>query len=257
MKKIFLVPLLLLSILMITCKPEPTPDEDDDNSSNDTLQETPLVRKYLVREYRYGSDKPTFIIDWNDDFTRIEHITTDSGTYNQVEYDFDYYAEDSMKVSVYIPNHTSKTNYICHMKDGKITQIDFYYKNEYEHSVYRSYDEKGKIISESNNTNNLESRFIWQDDNLHMIIHHNSDTSVYNNFGEHIHPYYTQPHWLRGYSGSGGYGQTYITKPFWKNFGTCSERGCYEYDSDGYVTYSYHITEEGTHVPHARYEYDY
>ena len=50
MKKIFLVPLLLLSILMITCKPEPTPDEDDDNSSNDTLQETPLVRKYLTKE---------------------------------------------------------------------------------------------------------------------------------------------------------------------------------------------------------------
>ena len=55
-------------------------------------------------------------------FTSLKFNTGKDG-YNQVEYDFDYYAEDSMKVSVYIPNHTSKTNYICHMKDGKITQI--------------------------------------------------------------------------------------------------------------------------------------
>ena len=248
--------MILLSILMTTCKPDPINNGDDDN--NDTIQEKPFVRKYLVREYRYGGDKPTFIIDWNDDFTRIEHITTDSGTYNQVEYDFDYYGEDSMKVSVYEPGHTSKTNYICHLENNKIIKIDFHYRDEYQYSVYKSYDNTGKIICESNNTNNLESRFVWQNDNLYMrYIHPNGDTIVYDNFGEHIHPYYTQPHWLRGYSGSGGYGQEYITQPFWKNFATCSERGCYEYDSDGYVTYSYHITEEGTQVPHARYEYAY
>ena len=154
MKKIFLLPLLLLSILMTNCKPDPTSGEDGDNFGNDTLPETPLVRKYLVREYRYGSDKPTFIIDWNDDFTRIKHITTDSGTYNQVEYDFDYYAEDSMKVSVYIPNHTSKTNYICHMKDGKITKMDFYYCDTYEKTIHRTYNDDGKLISSIDSVHN-------------------------------------------------------------------------------------------------------
>ena len=263
MKKIFLVPLLLLSILMITCKPEPMPGEDDDNSSNDTLQETPLVRKYLVRECRatgFGFDNPSFIIDWNDDFTRIEHITTDSGTYNQVEYDFDYYAEDSMKVSVYIPNHTSKTNYICHMKDGKITKMDFYYCDTYEKTIHRTYNDDGKLISSIDSVHNCGTIFEWDGDNVvRTYSYPNGENAgtTYNNFGKHIHPYYTQPHWLPGYGSYAGFSYGYITQPFWKNFGTCSERGCYEYDSDGYVTYSYHITEEGTHVPHARYEYDY
>lgn len=257
MKKILLLSIILLSVMMTACKPDPINNEGDDN--NNTIQEEePIVKKYLVREYIIDKNKPIFIIDWNDDFTRIEHITTDSGTYNQVEYDFYYYAEDSIKVSVYSPGHTSKTNYICRMKDGKIAQIDFYYKDEYKHSVYREYDEKGRILIESNNTNNLEKRFIWHDENLYMTyVYPQGDTTVYGDFGEHIHPYYTQPHWLRGYSGSGGYGQEYITQPFWKNFGTCSERGCYEHDEDGYVTYSYHITENGDCQPFRHYEYDY
>ena len=50
MKKIFLLPLLLLSILMTNCKPDPTSGEDGDNFGNDTLPETPLVRKYLTKE---------------------------------------------------------------------------------------------------------------------------------------------------------------------------------------------------------------
>ena len=257
MKKILYLSIFLLSILMISCKPDPIDNGDDDTNNTDTIHEEPLVRKYLVREYRYGGDKPVFIIDWNEDFTKIEHITTDSGTYNQLEYDFDYYGEDSMKVSVYEPGHISPTNYVCYLEDRRITRINFYHREEYQYSVYRTYDKNGKIMSESNNTNNLESRFVWQDDNLYMrYIHPNGDTIIYDNFGEHIHPYYTQPHWLPGYAGDAGYSYGYITKPFWKNFGTCSERGCYEYDADGYVTYSYHITEEGEHVPHARYEYD-
>ena len=81
MKKILFTLILLLSVLMIACKPDPIGGGEDDN--NDTLPETPLVRKYLVRECRttgFGLDNPSFIIDWNDDFTRIKHITTDSGT---------------------------------------------------------------------------------------------------------------------------------------------------------------------------------
>ena len=252
--------IFLLSLLMMTCKPDPIGGEDD-NTNNDTLQEEPIVKKYLVRECRstgFGLDNPVFIIDWNDDFTKIEHITTDSGTYNQLEYDFDYYAEDSMKVSVYAPGHTSKTNYICHLEDGKITRIDFYYKTEYKHSVYRRYDEKGKIYSESNSTNNKETRFVWRDDNLYMTYRYpEGDTTIYGDFGEHIHPYYTQPHWLRGYGSYAGYSLGYITKPFWKNYWECTEKACYEYDTDGYVTSVFHINEDGSNILYAKYEYDY
>ena len=240
---------------MMTCKPDPIGGEDDD-TNNDTIPEKPIVRKYLVREYMTDRNKPIFIIDWNEDFTRIEHITTDSGTYNQVEYDFDYYGDDSMKVCVNYPGYISKTYYVCHFERGDIIQVDFYYRDEYNLSEYRELDNKGRIISLSNSTNNLEKRFVWHDDNLYMTyIYPEGDTIFYGDFGEHIHPYYTQPHWLEGYSDGCIYG--YITQPFWKNFGTCSERGCYEYDSDGYVTYSYFITEEGVHQPFRHYEYDY
>ena len=93
--------------MMTACKPDPTNNEGDDN--NDTIQEEePIVKKYLVREYIIDKNKPIFIIDWNDDFTRIEHITTDSGTYNQVEYDFYYY---TIYHSVYLEVDLSAENF--------------------------------------------------------------------------------------------------------------------------------------------------
>ena len=88
MKKTLFPLILLLSVLMIACKPDPIGGEDD---NNDTLPETPMVRKYLVREYMTDRNKPSLIIKWNDDFTRIEYITTDSGSMYQVNYHFQYY----------------------------------------------------------------------------------------------------------------------------------------------------------------------
>lgn len=258
MKKILYLSIFLLSVLMISCKPDPIDNGDDDTNNTDTIHEEPLVKKYLVREYRYGGDNPVFIIDWNEDFTKIEHITTDSGTYNQLEYDFDYYGEDSMKVSVYEPGCISWRNDVYRFKDGKITQIDTYDDNVLKRTEYRTYNIDNKLVSNIDSVHNCGTLFEWDGDNVCKTIRYpDGHTTIYDDFGEHIHPYYTQPYWMRGYAGDAGYSYGYITKPFWKNFGTCSERGCYEYDSDGYVTCSYHITEEGEHVPHARYEYDY
>ena len=264
-KTLFLLPIFLLSFLMMTCKPDPIGGEDDNNTNNDTIPEEPIVRKYLVRECRstgFGLDNPVFIIDWNDDFTKIEHITTDSGTYNQLEYDFDYYAEDSIKVSVYIPGHTSKTNYICHLEDGKITRIDFYYNSIYQKTQYRTYNTYGKLMSNIDSVNSCGTIFEWEGDNLIKTYLYNDGNieytgNIYENFSEHIHPYYTQPHFLPGYGSYAGYSLGYITKPFWKNHWECTEKACYEYDTDGYVTSVFHINEDGSNTLYAKYEYDY
>jgi hypothetical protein len=87
MKKILLLSIILLSVMMTACKPDPINNEGDDN--NDTIQEEePIVKKYLVREYADYMGRLRYIIDWNEDFTRIEHITADSGTWDQIDYDF-------------------------------------------------------------------------------------------------------------------------------------------------------------------------
>ena len=254
MKKIFLLPLLLLSILMTNCKPDPTPGEDDDNFGNDTLPETPLVRKYLVREYIDDWGKPMLIIDWNDDFTRINQIITDSGGIYQVNYHFKYYDEDSIKVYITLPEVNqgfyTYTNYMCHLKDGRINQIDMYFKENPKDTRLYVYDDQNRLIK-AGGTN-----FVWEDNNV-IIKWGVSDTINYSkNYGQHYHPYYTLPYLLPSCSYFSSFG-SYITQPLWENISECTERGCYEHDSDGYVTYTYHITEEGTHQPFRHYEYDY
>ena len=243
--------MILLSILMTTCKPDPINNDDDDN--NDTIQEKPFVKKYLVREYAYYICRPKYVIDWNYDFTRINHIIADSGTYDQINYDFDYYGEDSMRVSVYEPGHISKTNYICHLDNGKITKIDFYYEDILKNVHYRSYDSNDRLISNIDSVHNCGTLFEWEGDNVCKTIRYpDGHTTIYNDFSKHIHPYYTLPHLLPGY----GY-NAYITKPLWKNFEFTNENFFYEYDSDGYVTNVYYMSDDSVSHLYKSYEYDY
>ena len=255
MKKILYLSIFLLSVLMISCKPDPIDKGDDDTNNTDTIHEEPLVRKYLVREYYDDRDKPILIIDWNDDFTRIEHLITDSGGMYQVNYHFQYYDEDSIKVYITLPEVNqgfyAYTNYICHLNDGRISKIDMYFNEKYKDTRHYKYDDNDRLIEAG------AACFIWEDDNvIKKYSLYNSDTINYAKRGGHIHPYYTLPYLLPTCSYFSSFA-TFITQPLWKNMEECTDRGCYEYDSDGYVTYTYHITEEGEHQTFRCYEYDY
>ena len=246
--------MILLSILMTTCKPDPINNDDDDN--NDTIQEKPFVKKYLVREYYDDREKPILIIDWNDDFTKIEQIITDTGGMYQVNYHFQYYDEDSIKVYITLPEVNqgfyAYTNYMCHLKDGRINRIDMYFNENPKDTRHYVYDDKNRLIKAGG------THFAWEDDNVYMKYSPlpNGDTIVYGNVGEHIHPYYSLPYLLPTCSYFSSFG-SYITQPLWKNMSECTERGCYEYDSDGWVTYTYYITEEGIYQTFRNYEYAY
>ena len=258
MKKIFLVPLLLLSILMITCRPEPMPGENDDNSSNDTLPETPLVRKYLVREYMTDRNKPSLIIKWNDDFTRIEYITTDSGSMYQVNYHFQYYEEDSINVYTTVPEVNQGTyfftRYTCHLNNGRISSLDTYFNDNFKYTLHYEYDDKNKLVEAGG------ACFVWEGDNVKKMYYSNGNyTIVYDNvIAETVDPYYTLPYLLPSSTQFTSCG-SYITKPLWKNYRKWPGDYCYDYecDSDGYVTNVYIITEEGCRKLIYCYEYDY
>ena len=253
MKKILLLSIILLSVMMTACKPDPINNEGDDN--NDTIQEEePIVKKYLVREYADYMGRLRYIIDWNDDFTRIEHITADSGTWDQIDYDFYYYGVDSMKVVAYTPSSgLNNSSYVCYLTNNRIFKIDFYSNNEYKYTNYRTYNEEGKLISNIDSVNNCGTIFEWEGNNVVKTYSYSDGEetgTIYGNFSEHIHPYYTLPHLLRGY----GY-NIYISQPLWKNFAIRSESHKYEYDSDGYVISEYYINEYGNCYGNVRYEY--
>ena len=253
MRKILYLSIFLLSILMISCKPDPIDNGDDDTNNTDTIQEEPLVRKYLVREYWTDRDKPIFIIDWNDDFTRIEHLITDSGTMYQVNYHFQYYDEDSIRIYITLPEVNQGmymyTNYTCHMNDGRISKIDMYYNEKYKDTRDYKYDDKNRLI-EAGGTS-----FVWDNNNVTKICY-SDDTINYYKTGNYIHPYYTLPYLLPSCSYFTTFG-TYITKPLWRNFWEYPEQYHYKFDIDGYVTNVYYKTVDSVYLTYINYEYDY
>lgn len=254
MNRIFIL-ICMIALAMTACrKPQPglNPDESE---TTDTL-----VRKYLVREY-YAEipEHPIRVIEWNDDFTQIRHISTDSGTYYQVDYDFMYFGNDSMKVSLSLPDYSYAivlfSEYTCHFDEaGRITNIDYFVNSAHTQTEKYRYDLFGKLVSVMDEEHNVGIRFLWDGENVCETYGIPSGELVhgFSGFTEHIHPYYTLPFLLPD---GNTYNFWHLTEPLWKNWHNYVSNMCYEIDEDGYVTCSYCIDEQGEKTAVTNYVY--
>ena len=219
-----------------------------------------LVKKYLVKEY-YAEipERPIRFIEWNDDFTQIRHITTDSSALYQVDYDFEYYGSDSMQVILSLPAYSSAlvlfSEYTCHFDEaGRISYIDYFNNSVYKQTEKYNYDSSGKLVSVVDEEHNVGARFVWDGDNVREIcgLATGEQLRSFDGFFQHIHPYYTFPYLLPD---GNTYNFWYLTEPLWKNWYNYTSDMYYEVDEDGYVTCSYRIDELGEKTAITNYEY--
>ena len=243
---------------MTSCqKPDPEPDPYVGESVDTTEA---VVKKYLVKEYYPNApDKPTMVIDWNDDFTRILHISTYQNTHYQFDFDFEYYGNDSMRVVFSVPDYSwcwgLGSSYTCHFdKKGRIAYVNYYYNDDcYIIERYR-YDMSGKLISIEDKVHHAGTRFVWDGDNVCEITSISTGETIrrFEGFAQPFHPYSTLPFLLRGGS---SYGPDYLTQPLWKNwYSYASDIDC-EFDEDNYVTCTYRINENSEKIVLTMYEY--
>lgn len=249
----------LLSFALVACKPDPEPIPNDGGQNNDTVEI--IVKKYLVREYyEMFPDEPLLVIEWNEDFTKTTHITTYKNNSYQLDYSFEYFGNDSMRVVLSKPVDSWAlvyfTEYICHFDEsGKISTIDYYVNSEKSVSEKYNYDLSSKLVSIVEKEQDAPCwHFFWDGDNVCEVKIPSGETLYnYTAFTDYYHPYYTLPYLLR--SGD-GYHSMFLTKPLWKNWYTNNSSGArYEVDEDGYVNHAYFITEEGDTNSRICYEY--
>ena len=257
MKKYLLFLIIIVASLMTACQ---KPEDDAGNDVVVTADTTePVVKKYLVKEYYTGyADKPQRVIEWNDDFTRITHVTTRQNTYYQFDYDFEYYGNDSVKVVFSVPDYSWCWGlwwyYTCRFdKKGRIAFID-YYSDTFHATQRYHYDVLGKLVSVEYEENHCGFRLVWDGDNVSEIISIAEGDTVYryDGFVPQFHPYSTLPFLLPGGS---SYGPDYVTQPLWRNWYNHASNMGYEYDEDNYVTCSYYINEDGERIGELYYEY--
>lgn len=254
MKKTIILTFIVALALTACRKLEPGIDPNG-NELVDTL-----VKKYLVKEY-YAEipERPIRFIEWNDDFTQIRHITTDSSALYQVDYDFEYYGSDSMQVILSLPAYSSAlvlfSEYTCHFDEaGRISYIDYYNNSVYKQTEKYNYDSSGKLVSVVDEEHNAGVRFVWDGDNVREVcgITTGEQLRSFDGFFQHIHPYYTFPYLLPDGNTDNFW---YLTEPLWKNWYNYTSDMYYEVDEDGYVTCSYRIDELGEKTAITNYEY--
>ena len=249
MKKTTLLLSFVLSLIIVSCKPEPEPEPNGGGQGTDTTET--MVKKYLVREYYADFPEESLKeIEWNDDHSRITHITTYKNNPYQLDFSFEYFGSDSMRVVLSKPADSWAillySSYTCIFDEsGRIDHVDFYVNSEYQSTQVFLYDAQGRLVGLSDEQQQvIGPRFVWEGDNVCGIYNSNGELLYdYYGFTEQYHPYSTLPYLL--FSGD-GYHSLILTEPLWKNWYTKnSEGGRYEYDEDGYVTYTYFVTPEG------------
>ena len=244
------------ALLFCACKPDSDPNYTP--IGNDGLVDSTEmpVKKYLVKEYYpYESDtlSAVRVIQWDDDYSRILHVTINRHTPYQVDYDFQYYAVDSFQVHLSKPadgwSMVLFTDYTCHLDaDGRISTIDYYYNSNYESTELYVYDESGRLmqVTQKNDDNVVGgSRFEWEGDNVTGMYSVMTGELMqrYQGFKENsLHPHSTLPYLLRC---GDTYSFLYITQPLWKNWSDNGSDFICECDDDGYVTSQYRLDENG------------
>lgn len=244
MKKNFFI-ICMMALAVTACrKPEPGINPDS-NETTDTL-----VKKYLTKEYLGDTSCPVRIIDWNDDYSRINHITTfSSGNPNyQLDHDFEYYGDDSICVLVSKPQNAWGwplfTKFTCHLESGKVSTIDYYRNSVLQSTDLFEYDEKGRMINRKTKGTDIELRYDWEGNNVVRIEDGLMGEIIgnYGDFCEHVYPDYTLPYCL--FSGDG----SYLMKPLWKNMYRTSYECLHDCDVDGYITRTYRVDDQGTEI---------
>ena len=260
-----LIWICIIALLATACKPEPEPGVDPNGGETNDTTET-VVKKYLVKEYYHHTpNKPRRLIEWNEDFSKITHITTNLNDYFQLDYNFEYFGNDSLYVVVSKPEHSAGlvyyTNYTCFFdKLGRISKINYYIDSVIWLSQKYKYDSSGKLTSIVDEENNTGYRFVWEGDNVCEIyvIPSGELMNCYGDFSEHIHPEYTIPYMLPDVD---SYCFWYLTTPLWKKWYRHTPYNYHEFtyhdfDEDGYVSCSYWIDENGEKKGIVNYEYE-
>ena len=200
---------------------------------------------------------PIRIINWNDDYTKIVHITTikSGNSHCLLEHDFEYYGEDSLCILITQPQSLMWwplfTRCTCHLEEGIIKRIDYYHDSVFQCSDLFEYDELGRIMKRKVEDAGIEYLFEWDGENVVRIINSNTGEEIdtYGDFCDHIHPDYTLPYCLFD-----GY-YDFLTQPFWKNMYRLSSNYNHDCDVDGYVSRIYYIDELGNETTFRTYEY--
>ena len=236
--------LCLFALALTACNKPEMPS--DDNTPQDTIvpQETDtLVKKYLVRQLL--NDDPERImlaIDWNDDCTQIRHVRYGLGYGSILDYDFNYYGNDSIIVTISLPPDSYPlwelwcNCMVIHLKQNKIDNICCYADSVLRYIENYCYDTEGRLI-ERKYLEGATDSFTWEGDNVveccMMGRNYNFDTLT-----DYIHPQYTLPFYL---SNEVDFEiRTPLFLPLWKNQPLESHYNCYESDKDGYLTKMYH-----------------
>lgn len=251
----------LLVLALAACNKPEIPNGG--NTPQDTIvppQPDTLVKKYLVTEYLDGDTiVPMRVIDWNEDFTRINRITTflGGGSYCQIDHDFEYYGDDSICIIVSQPpqqwNWPLFTRCNCYLEEGKIVKAEYYVNSDHQSTDYFEYDNSGKLVIKRNvfESSIIEFQYFWDGENVSKIVNVTTGeiVEIFEDFCEHIYPDYTLPYLLP--NGDGGW----LMRPLWKNACNTSDGCWHECDSDGYIIRSFRTDENGNEIPVRRYVY--
>ncbi len=236
MKKILYLSIFLLSILMISCKPDPIDNGDDDTNNTDTIQEEPLVRKYLTKQLLNDDpEKIMLSIDWNEDCSQIKNVKYSMGYGSTANYKFTYYDYDSIKVDISmldeLPNWTPYYDVMMiHLnKERNIDKIYCYVDNVLQDIEKYAYNENGKLQERIYWNDEHKDKFEWTGDNVTKAVINENEYSY--ELIDFIHPHYTIPFYMSDQIFETG-GRPLFT-PLWKNM--IKDYCDYEIDENNYI----------------------
>lgn len=231
MKKLFIL-FCTMALIMTACrKPEPgiIPENDE-----------PVVKKYLVKQLLNDDpEKPMLAIEWNDDCTKILHVKYGLGYGSLVDYDFTYFGEDSIRLSMSLPTNSYPLwqlwfdTLMIHLTDNNIDSISCYANGELRRVEHYLYSDEGKLIERK--YGGEFDTFEWVgDDVIKCKMYGMSSPITIDTFTKYIYPQYTLPFYLS--SEVAFEIRRPLFTPLWKHQPLWNNYDGYEADEDGYLT---------------------
>lgn len=240
MKKILLFTCIFTLALTACRKPEPG-NGLNGNETTDTL-----VKKYLVKQLL--NDDPERImldIDWNDDCSRILHVKYGLGYGSIIDYDFNYFGEDSIRVTLSLPPNSYPLwelwydMLMIHLTDNRIDSISCYVNGELSRLEHYFYNDEGKLTKRE--YGGEFDIFDWnEDDVIRCKMYGMSSPITIDSFSNYIYPQYTLPFYLAN-EVAFEVRQPLFT-PLWKHQPIYSYYNEYQSDEDGYIIKMAHNT---------------
>ena len=227
----------LLALAITAC--HKTKTDVDSNSVTPTPDE-PVVKKYLVKQLMNDDpEKIMLAIDWNDDYTKILHVTYGLGYGSILDYDFKYYDEDSIRVIMSMPPFSYPLCYfwydsiMIHWQQGKIDSISCYLNGNLKEKEYYFYNDNGKLAERTYHIADKDY-FIWKDEDVVKCRMYGGGDITINAFTKYIHPQYTIPFYLA--SEVALEVRQPLFNPMWKHQPILKDYVQYEADDDNYLT---------------------